>query len=381
MVTRMLDFSSSLYLGLCHASRSLDPWDRLTNGKPSALAEPPGAAAVAAALAALIGGERAVLVPSTLHLFWDLFGIRAGGATAIYVDAGAYPIARWGVARAATRGVAVRYFNHHDGDDLRRHLTQGARTGVRPLVVADGFCPGCSRPAPVSDYLDAARTFGGSLLIDDTQALGIFGHSPGLEAPYGHAGGGTLRRRGLAGPDVLIGASLAKAFGTPVAVLSGGAVEVRRFIAMSETRVHCSPPSVATIHAAAHALEVNRTCGDALRFRLAALVGRFRARLAEHGLAGSGGIFPVQRVAVPIGHDALSLYQQMLRLGVRAVLVRGGPGHGPGLSFLINARQHPCTIDRAVAALASALRSSRLVSRSSDRPAPRPSPVGSGFRS
>ena len=48
---------------------------------------------------------------------------------------------------------------------------------------------------------------------------------------------------------------------------------------LGETRVHCSPPSVANIRAAAHALELNRTCGDALRLRLAGLVGRFRTAL------------------------------------------------------------------------------------------------------
>ncbi len=377
----MLDFSSSLYLGLRHASRSLAAWDRLTEGKPSALDEPPGAAAVAAAMSVLTGCERAVLLPSTLHLFWDLFGMRAGDAIAIYVDAGTYPIARWGVERAAARGTTVRYFAHHDAHALGRLLLHETRRGVRPLVVADGFCPRCGRAAPVPEYLEATRTFGGSLLIDDTQALGIFGHSPGPDSPYGHGGGGTSRRWDVAGPDVLIGASMAKAFGTPVAVLCGAAAEVRRFMTLGETRVHCSPPSVANIRAAAHALELNRTCGDALRLRLAGLVGRFRARLAERGLSASGGLFPVQRVAVPPGHDASLLHRHLLRLGVRAVLVRDAPRRSPGLCFLINARQHPCVIDRAAGALASALRRSPLVSRPSDHPAPRPSPVGGGFQS
>ena len=220
LARRMLDFSSSLYLGLRHASRSLAPWDRLTNGMPSALAEPPGAAAVAAALAALIGGERAVLVPSTLHLFWDLFGIRAGDAIAVYVNAAHYPIAWWGIERAAARGVAVRPFNHHDAGALRRLIDHDARRGIRPLVVADGFCPRCGRPAPVSDYLDEARRLGGSLLIDDTQALGIFGHSPGPGAALwprrrwdlaatGHLGTRRLDRR-------LAGQSLRHAGGRPV---------------------------------------------------------------------------------------------------------------------------------------------------------------------
>jgi hypothetical protein len=46
-------------------------------------------------------------------------------------------------------------------------------------------------------YLESARAFEGYLIMDDTQALGIFGYAPDAEAPYGHGGGGMLRRAGL----------------------------------------------------------------------------------------------------------------------------------------------------------------------------------------
>jgi 8-amino-7-oxononanoate synthase len=92
----VLDFTSALYLGLHHPKASLRPWEQLTTGRPAALEEPPGARAVAHKLAALVGCEGAVLVPSTLHLFWDLFGMLAHARVIIYMDAGAYPIAGWG---------------------------------------------------------------------------------------------------------------------------------------------------------------------------------------------------------------------------------------------------------------------------------------------
>ena len=116
----LLDFTSALYLGMRHASRSLEPWEQLTTGVPSALAAAPGTELVARSLAALQGCERATLAPSTLHLFWDLFAVLADNPIAIYIDAGAYPIARWGIERAASRGVPVRSFRHHDADALRR---------------------------------------------------------------------------------------------------------------------------------------------------------------------------------------------------------------------------------------------------------------------
>lgn len=163
-----LDFTSALYLGLGHASSLLRPWDQLTTGAPAALVEPPDADAVAQRVAVLQGCERGLLAPSTLHLFWDLFGALAGSGVAIYADVGIYPIVRWGVERAAARGVPVRGFAHHEPESLRRRLRLDARRGWRPLIVTDGFCPGCGGPAPVVEYLECARDHGGALILDDT---------------------------------------------------------------------------------------------------------------------------------------------------------------------------------------------------------------------
>jgi 8-amino-7-oxononanoate synthase len=173
----MLDFTSSLYLGLRHASGSLRPWDQLTTGVPAALAAPPGSDKVAEGLAALVNCDRATLAPSTLHLFWDWFGMLRSDRVGIYMDAGVYPIARWGVERAGSRGVPLHTFPHHDVAALRRLLRQDRDRRLRPVVVTDGFCPGCSRHAPIAAYLDSVRAYGGQLVMDDTQALGVFGDS------------------------------------------------------------------------------------------------------------------------------------------------------------------------------------------------------------
>ena len=92
----MHDFTSALYLGFRHPHRLLPSWESLTLGKPATLEESALQASVAQELALLQGCERGVLAPSTLHLFWDLFGILSRQQVAIYMDAGVYPIARWG---------------------------------------------------------------------------------------------------------------------------------------------------------------------------------------------------------------------------------------------------------------------------------------------
>jgi 8-amino-7-oxononanoate synthase len=344
----MLDFTSALYLGLRHPSSLLRPWSRFTTGVPAALASPADKP-VAHQLAQLQGCEHGVLGTSTFHLFWDLFGIVARRAVAVYIDAGVYPIARWGVERAAGRGVPVHEFAHHDAEDLRSRLKRGR---LRPLMVTDGFCPDCGKPAPLSAYLDSVRACGGRLIVDDTQALGIFGHSPSLDAPYGQQGGGILPQLRVGGPDVLAISSLAKAFGAPVAVLSGSRAAVEEFKAESETRVHCSPPSLAVIRAAEHALRVNRKQGDRLRLRLAHLVTRFRDRAQKAGFQFTGGLFPVQTLAPLSKSDTLHLHDRLLHRGIRTILRRAPHGHGLRISFVITARHTLEAIDRAVTALA-----------------------------
>jgi 8-amino-7-oxononanoate synthase len=348
----MLDFTSSLYLGLKHESRSIEPWDELTTGAPAALLEPPGAEAVGQALAGSLGCRRGVLRASTLHLFWDVFGALGGWPVRIYWDAGLYPIARWGVERAAAQGTVARQFAHHDVEELRWHLRNDAHATDRPVVVTDGFCPGCGRAAPLRGYLESARAQRGLLVLDDTQALGVLGRPSGGH-PYGRGGGGSLPHTGLSGPDILVGGSLAKAFGVPVAVLAGHDDMIRDLQALSETRVHCSPPSAPVIHASRHALMINARHGDELRQRLAQRVSHFRRALGRAGFSVRGGLFPVQRV-VGSAQDAVTVHRRLRDAGVRAVLQRPRCSGEAALTFVITARHSLQALDQTVQSLVEA---------------------------
>jgi 8-amino-7-oxononanoate synthase len=353
----MADFTSALYLGLRHASASLPGWPALTLGRPAALTEPCGAREVAAALAQLQGTAAATLLPSTLHLFWDLLRQFAQRArTALLLDAGAYPILHWAAEGAAAAGAQVRRFAHHDAAALAPLAAQARRAGLRPLIVCDGFCTGCNRAAPLTAYAHIAADAGGTLVIDDTQALGVLGHSPCSACPYGHGGGGSLRWHGLHGAPMLVGASLAKGFGAPLAALSGEAAQIERFVADSQTRVHCSPPSVASLQAAHAAFAANASAGARWRARLLQLVQRLRARVMRAGLDAIGTLpFPVQSFVsrhAPGAEAFARLLQRLHAGGVRALLTRGCQGLAPRLSFIVTARHSAAQIDRVGALLA-----------------------------
>jgi 8-amino-7-oxononanoate synthase len=340
------DFTSALYLGLDHASRCLPEWDRLTLGKPAALEVPPGARRVETELAKLIGCERALLATSTLHLFWDLFDVLAQSGVNIFLDGGSYPIARWGVERAACKGTRVKTFRQYNPDALKSAIERS--DGKPPVIVADGYCPRSGRHAPIADYVAQAEAHGGFVVVDDSQSLGIFG-KPSPWAAYGTGGGGSMQRAGLTSDRLIIGASLAKAFGVPVAVLAGSAAMLDRYDDQSATRVHCSPPSAASIAAAARAIAIDRWHGDSLRSKLAHLVSRFRQGLKRLGMIAIPGLFPVQPVRLPAHIHIRALHEDLEKRGVETLLTR------IGINFVFTARHSISEIDGALAHLAESL--------------------------
>jgi len=333
------DFTSALYLGMRHPAQLLAGWDALTLGKPAALCDVPGARAVAKSLARLQGCAAATLLPSTLHLFWDLFGMLARERCAVLVDDAAYPVARWGAERAAGLGLPLRAFRHGDTAGLARLAHHWRDAGRWPLILADGYSPASGDCAPLGQYGALAEQEGGLLVLDDTQAVGLLGRH----------GGGSLRQHGIEHLPVLVGASLAKAFGVPLAVLAGSAAWVAHFERVSDTRLHASPPSQAVVAAARHALRVNALCGDGLRRLLAQRIAAFRAALREGGLACDGGRFPVQSVPLPGRPDLAAAHAALRQTGVLAV-----PQYKDGtarLTFLLRADHTDGDIATAAAAL------------------------------
>jgi 8-amino-7-oxononanoate synthase len=348
----MLDFTSSLYLGLRHSSQSLRPWQQLTLGVPAALRTPLGARSLESELARLQGCERVTLGTSTLHLFWDLFGMLSGRGQTIYFDRRIYPVARWGAERAVARGTPSLPFRHLDCQSLREQIARNSSSGTRPVILTDGFCTTCGKTAPLADYLEVTQAADGLLIVDDTQAFGILGHSPDAASPYGKGGGGSLQWCAVGGSRIIVINSLAKGFGVPIAMLAGPSALVEWFETRSETRVHSSPPSVAALRAAERALRINRTCGDVLRRRVDSLVNYFRTRLAQIGWPVGGGIFPAQSLLLKSVHGATSLFEYLLKHGIRTAPVKSEDARLPArISIILTARHQHGEVDRLIEVL------------------------------
>jgi 8-amino-7-oxononanoate synthase len=351
-----LDFTSALYLGFGHPSVSLAPWRALTLGRPAALEEPPGAGEVAANLAELTGAAAGLLFPSTLHLFRDLFAAVVAKGAMLLMDAQAYPIARWGAERVRLAGTACESYPHHDSIALAKRARRAYRAGLRPVIVTDGLCPSCGRLAPLPELARVAADHGGQLIVDDTQALGVLGRPAGEAVPLGLGGGGTLVWFGLRGPRINAGSSLAKGFGSPLAVLVSADETIRLIQRDGDSRVHASPPSVAAIAAARAALDANVRAGDLLRARLARRIGQLRQGLARIGARVLSGLpLPVQTIALPSQQLARAMLAALEIRGIRALVTKTCAG-GAGLSVLVTARHTAADIDNLIDAVASALR-------------------------
>jgi 8-amino-7-oxononanoate synthase len=132
----------------------------------------------------------------------------------------------------------------------------------------DGDC------APLAELHRVCRDHGAVLLVDDAHAVGVLGP----------AGAGAVAAAGLAGqPDVVVTATLSKAFGGAGGVVAGPAELCRHLVDTGRTFVYDTalPPVVAA--GAAAALGLVRA-GDARRAELADRARYARARLAAAGL-------------------------------------------------------------------------------------------------
>ena len=222
-----------------------------------------------------------------------------------------------------------------------------------PIVVTDGILPGSGSLAPIAEYANLMARRSGLVLVDDTQALGILGSSPNGTCAYGLGGGGSLRSAGIQSDEVVLVSSLAKAFGTPVAMVGGRGPLIAKLRHSSLVRMHCSPPSVAVIAAAAQALRQNRLRGDALRTRLAHNVARLRQGLNSSGVTASRSLFPVQPLRLPAS-TAVSVHSKLQQQGVRTLLQRHSSA-GAQLTFVIAAHHSSNEIDYALETLAYAI--------------------------
>ena len=343
----MIDFTSSLYLGMHHSSAELTGWNQLSTGKPSALFEPPQSKILASKIANLQGLEAGYIAPSTLHLYYDLNSFLSQQKVMVFIDEKAYPVSKYGIEKLYLNNIAVHPFRHQDAVHLVQLVNTKIKKRFQPVVITDGWCPQCGRPAPLDLYIEILKPFEGFIIVDDTQATGIFGKRNSQQG-YGSGGGGILQWLNVSAPNVICIASLAKGLGVPLAAITGSASFIELYKNESQTMECASPPGLVHLAAGLHALQINNFIGDKRRGQLFKNVSIMKALLNAKGIRLSGGIFPVQSINFNDVNKANAVYNNLLKQGIQTVLTAGHNKAETAVTFIITSRHTRGEIEHAV---------------------------------
>ena len=342
------DFTSALFLGQRHPSRGLRPWEEFTTGVPAALRESPAAGMLASAIAGRQHAASGLVARSALHGLMDLMETLPGPGDLLLVDEGAYPLARWACSAAESRGVRVTTFPHH-------HPPTG-QSKARTWLVTDGWCQGCGFPAPLARMQAIVRGGGGRVIVDDSLAFGMLGLRTGGSL-FGD-GTGTVRWSGLDHDGFIWLASLAKAYGTPLTVITGDEPAIREVAGRGSNRLHSSPPSAADLGAGLDTLADDERI-TAMRTRLCLLTRWLRRAFTELGLPPQGRPFPIVGTRI----ESLALARQWQRglaeRGIQALVQLPRCHPEPVLSVVVRADHRQADLDRLVRALADTTRDRR----------------------
>ena len=327
------DFTSAGFLGYHHPWRSLGNWSRLTTGRPATLDEPPDHPRLAARLAALQGADAGLLARSSLHALLDVLVTTTSEGGAVVLDECVYPIGRWAAAIAGSSGTTIVPFRHHDAASASRALRALGRRR-RTVILTDGWCPGCMQPSPLPELLAAARRRGSLLIVDDSLAAGVLGTRQAATDLLGRGGGGTPSWLGTGHPDLVWVASTAKAWGAPLAVVTGPAGVVSRIRSRGPARLHASPPGSADVVALTRAL--GDRSAEARRAALSRNVCRIRDGFGAAGLALVGRPFPMVSLDLAAA-ESVELHRRLRRAGIRTLLVERRCARRPAVSLCVRA--------------------------------------------
>jgi 8-amino-7-oxononanoate synthase len=259
-----------------------------------------------------------------------------------------------GVRAAQRRGARVYWFRHNDPSSLQSAL-RAAVNARHKVVVCAGVYPEGAEPAPLPEFAGLASTFGALLYVDDSHGIGIFGKGPATaHSPYGRGSGGLTRFLGLGPGRVVVGGTLGKAIGVPMAFIAGSKPLMDYIESVSETFVHSTPPSIVQVAAALKALHLHETEGDDRKRRLVSLVRRFQRGLQGQGITvESKGLFPIQTIPLTSAARAQQVCTLLQRRSVWPLLQLDPPDHRGGavLRFVLTALHSASEVDLAIAAL------------------------------
>ncbi len=259
----------------------------------------------------------------------------------VAIDEAAYPIAATASLIAKGRGVKVYRYPHH------RPATPHDKGSGKVIYVTDGWCQGCNRPAPLAQLQALAKCGNGIVVVDDSLACGVLGKRSVAES-FGD-GTGTPQWSGLKHDRLLWIASLAKAYGAALAVVTGDAETVGK-LTHDGSRQYSSPPTSADLASATAALSERRKL--ALRRNvLHKHVTFLRHALGSAGLPVIGLPFPLVGIWFAGQAPALRWCGSLQSAGIHVLVQRPRCQPGALLTAVLRSEHSATDIERLAGVL------------------------------
>jgi 8-amino-7-oxononanoate synthase len=367
----LADFASCNYLGF-----DLDPeiiervpafleqwgthpsWSRLL-GSPVLYEE------IEERLAALLGSEDALVLPTITHIHMSVIPLLAASGT-IFLDARAHKTIYDGCQIAKARGAAVRRFRFEDPGHLDELLSQ-ERDPTR-LVCMDGVNSMTGNPPDLPAFAAVARRHGALLYVDDAHGFGVVGERSPLEpSPYGVRGNSIVRHAGETYDNLVLVAGFSKAYSSLLAFIACP-TDVKDLLKVAATPYLYSGPSpVASLATVLAGFDVNDARGDLLRTRLWQLTDRVLTALRVLGIETPN------RSGVPIVEIPLRDHRRIDAVG-RFLFERGVyvtlaayplvPKHEVGFRIQLTAANTDEQVESLIHALEALVEAGELRSRS-----------------
>ncbi len=313
---RGLDFASNDYLGLARhplmieaARAALVRWGRLGAAGSRLLAgHHEEHEALEAEAARFFGAEAALYFNSGFDANLAIFSTLPAPRSCVVYDERVHASVKEGI-RASLAGKSS--FRHNDPEDAGRRLRLARERGARELYIAvESLYSMEGDLAPLPAFLDLARRFEATLVVDEAHATGVLGTT----------GRGALE--GLKAPESIALHTCGKALGAAGALVVGPRLVARYLVNRSRPFIFSTaqPPAVAAAVRRALALideepwrrerlrELSRTASSRLKGALS------RWRTVERDT-------PVIPVAIGSEGEALAAARELARRGfdVRAV--------------------------------------------------------------
>lgn len=246
----------------------------------------------------------------------------------------------------------VKRFRHNDVRDLERVLESCGDAGK--LVVVDGIYSMEGALAPLPRIVQACRTHGARLVVDDAHGLGVLGRD----------GRGTAEHFGVEdGVDVIVGTA-SKALPAVGGFVAGNReiIEYLRYTGANRAFYFAASPPAAAVAAVREALAIIQE-RPALRARLWAITRRFQHALLGMGFDTMGSRTPIVPIRVGSLERAFALWRALSEEGifVNVAIPPAVPAGGSLVRMTLTAAHTDAQIDHVLGALERAGRRLGLI--------------------